>query len=562
MEFTNGKFIDNAFIGAFGGIDKLVPRGGTELTKGVKAGISFSKYFSPSNGMRITGTWYNSVRKEDNESLTRIGAGVDHLFNVSTFLGGYNPFRVFEVSTVEGLGWQLSSVSGKHNHVFDFHLGLLFNINTGTRINFFIEPWVSFLSDGVDHSYQSNWHQYDVSYGAVIGINYRLGANPVRPTHLKRFEDDQFLSNTFISVSGGVQLQSSELVRKMGLLGSIGPHLQFSVGKWLAAPFGIRLSAFTSYNGWRVNEQNGLDELTRFAGGRLEAMINPVAFFTKNSREHKFGANILLGMEFGKMHKQDGEASVDRSYAGFTGGVQLKYYVTKNMAVFAEPRLSLVPYTFNERDKRTGKLLEQSFVDNICNLSLGIEVRRPTEKQKKTLDALKSQFAPFYYTSANVGLSMPMQYHRYGQKRRANVQVTLAGGRQFTPVSGLRLGIDYFHLSTSYGKKLAVHHYAYESAAVDYLLNVTNFVSRFDPSRKFDAELFAGPVLAYGHSSVYFGGQAGLHLSFRLNDFLGLYLEPRLRVYTKDIVPCEGFDGTRRQASFLLGATYYFKKSK
>lgn len=99
------------------------------------------------------------------------------------------------------------------------------------------------MSDGIDHSFQKNWHKYDMTYGAVVGMNYRFKAwKPFGKIPI--LEGDHFLDNTFVSIAAGGQFQGSRLTSEIGLVNSIGPHISLSVGKWLIPAFGLRLSAF------------------------------------------------------------------------------------------------------------------------------------------------------------------------------------------------------------------------------------------------------------------------------------------------------------------------------
>lgn len=370
QEFKNNNFSDNLYIGIWGGIDKIVPRAGTKLSLGEQAGVSATKEFNAINGMRLSGYWKSFSCESDNMRLNGYGIAIDHIFNISAFLNGYDPHRFMEISTVEGLGGRISTLGDEVKGSFDLHLGLQLKINTNSRINIFIEPQIAILTDGADHSSQRNWHKYDVGYGGIIGINYRLGSYYKRDKTQLYTEYERFLANSFISIGGGVQFQNSALVRQIGILKSIGPNGYLSLGKWLVNPFGIRISGFISQNDWRYNEDIAQNEWCRYGGARIEAMLNPIAFFTKDKFVH-WEVIPMFGVEFGKMNKQNGSDPIQKSYTAMTGGIQLKYYIKKNLAVFIEPHASHIPYSFIKKGEKT----KSSYADDVFNLNIGIEFR-------------------------------------------------------------------------------------------------------------------------------------------------------------------------------------------
>lgn len=144
-EFVNKKFLDNFFVSFWGGYNRIIPQGGMNLSGGPEIGLSVSKFFSPKNGVRLYGNWQSANRQSDNEKWTNYTFGVDHIFNLSTALAGYNPYRMLELSTVEGLGVHLASLAGEKQKAADFHLGLQMKISTGTRLDVFMEPGISFI---------------------------------------------------------------------------------------------------------------------------------------------------------------------------------------------------------------------------------------------------------------------------------------------------------------------------------------------------------------------------------------------------------------------------------
>ena len=277
---------NNVYISLFGGMDKMIPRGNTDFNTGPAGGIAASWQFAPAHALRASLLAGNFSRKIDNETLMRFGLQADYLLNVSSYVNGYNPGRIFEFLTVAGVGYQLSSLAGRTEHVADLHLGFQLKLHPTAHVDFYLEPRFTIMSDGIDHSFQKNWHKYDMTYGATVGMNYRLKAwKPFGKIHI--LEGNRFLDNTFVSVAAGGQLQASRLTSEIGLVNSVGPHISLSAGKWLIPAFGLRLSAFKSSDTWhkKVTASSASSageefyEMSAYAGGRLEGMLDATYFF-------------------------------------------------------------------------------------------------------------------------------------------------------------------------------------------------------------------------------------------------------------------------------------------
>lgn len=557
-EFVNNKFLDNFFFSFWGGYNRIIPRGGMNLSGGAEIGVAVSKYFTSKNGVRLYGAWQVANRQSDNESWSSVTVGADHLFNLSTAFAGYNPHRLLELSTVEGLGFHVSSLVGERKAAGDFHLGLQMKIATGTRLDIFLEPAFAFYTDGIDLSGLSNWHAYDIGFNGKVGMNYRLGMFARRGSN--EAGDENFWDNTFISAGIGLQAQNSSLVRERGILRSAGPIFNVAVGKWFLDLFGFRFSGFGSYNTWKMSPKAGMDRMTMYAGGRAEVMLNPFALFRKEVRSMRWGVVPMLGVELGMLKKQDEREMISKTYAGWTGGVQFKYYPADNLAFFIEPRMSCVPYKFSEK-MLSGKVNEYSFMDQLMNVSVGIELRHPTHSQWERLAKLRGDFTPYYYTSFAVGMAVPQHINRPVSRRPGFILGTSVG-RQFNPISGVRLGLDFNTAPTRVSDNRTAR-YTFSSLSLDYVFDISNGVTGYAPERRFGAEVFGGPVASYcfDPKKIYAGAEGGVRAYWRVARQFDVYAEPKMRVYTQRYIPMKGALGTPLQLSFAMGTSYRFNST-
>lgn len=370
-EFRNKNLMDNTYLSAQIGIEGIVLRQGADIRGGSKFSFAAGKLLTPAHSVRVSlnGGWFG--QESNDEKLYHFGIGASYLFNITSHLKGYDPYRPFEVSTVSGLGYQLSSGAGETFHVGELHLGAQLKLNIHHQLDFFFEPLVTFYTDGIDHFSQKNWHKYDVGYSASIGFIYRLKDPLKNQKHQGGTSREAFLRNTFISIAGGAQFQYSDFVKEMGITKSIGPHISLSVGKWYTSYLGLRFSGFYSTDKWQQLPQEK-HETTTYGGFRVEGMFNVLGLGDPD-RIRRFSLSGLLGAEAGYMNKTDEKAPIKSTYLGLTGGLQAMYRITRNFSVFIEPRGSLVPYSNVEKDPGNSRIsVRKNYSDNIFNLNLGI----------------------------------------------------------------------------------------------------------------------------------------------------------------------------------------------
>lgn len=370
-EFSNKDWSDHLYLSGQLGFEGIAPRQGADIRGGSRFSIAAGKLFTPAHSARVSlnGGWFG--RETSNEKLSHFGIGASYLFNITAHLKGYDPSRLFEVSTVSGIGYQLSTGAGETFHIGELHLGAQFKLNIHRQLDFFVEPQFTFYSDGIDHYSQKNWHKYDMGYSASIGVIYRLKDPLKSQKQLGSRDRHSLLENTFISVAGGVQFQNSDFVKEMGILNSIGPHINVSVGKWYTPYLGIRFSGFYSTDKWHEFSPQQF-ETTTYGGLRVEGMFNVLGLRDTDSKR-RFSLSGLLGAEAGYMNKTDEKSPLKSTYLGLTGGVQLAYRFTRNLSVFIEPRGSLVPYSNIEKAPENWRTdIRKKYSDNLFNLNLGI----------------------------------------------------------------------------------------------------------------------------------------------------------------------------------------------
>lgn len=573
---------NNLSFSVFGGMDRFVPRGDGDFNTGPVGGLGVNWRFARSHSLRTAFQIGSFGRKIDNETLTRFGLQADYLLNITSFMKGYNPGRLFEVSAVAGMGYQFVSFLDKQEHVADLHLGLQLKLHPTPHADFFIEPRVSFLTDGIDHSDQKNWHKYDITYGAVVGMTYYL--KPWKPFGgIDLLDGENLLDNTFISVAAGPQFQISKLTNELGLTKAIGPHMAISVGKWLIPGLGLRASLFKSADTWhskilRDNEtdENGypIYEMSTYAGGRIEGMLDITQFFYKKDstqkEKPKFSLNLLAGGEVGVIRKENGFDPAKGGYTGFTGGLQFKYRLFDDVSLFLEPRITMASFTLKTNKKEEGRYKAEKYTDNLFNLNLGVEVALSDEETRKGRSNDKlDYFQPSFFASAGVGMGIPLQMKRFRLKNYFDYQAMVAVGYTFTPLSSVRLSGDFGPFSNDLRNGAIKYNMA--SVGLDYMLNLTNLMMEYAYDRKYDVQLLAGAVGSMrmkpsrevqseelNKSRFFLGIETGIHASYQILDFLKVFIEPKVRFYSNELLMQSSLQGHDTMLMMHAGATYTF----
>ena len=580
VQFERKKGTLNLFVSAFAGFDKLLSREETDFAVGSFFGASVGKNVSRVSTFRGSLFGGSYTRNFNHARLTRWGAELDYIFNVSTFIAGYNPGRMFEVSTVSGLGYQLAFLEKQSAHVGEFHLGLQFRLHTSPSFDFYLEPRAMIQTDGMSRMIQHNWHKYDLSFGATAGLTYRFQAAPLT-SRMKMLDGDGLADNTFVSFASGMQMQLSKMTSDIGTLKSAGPAFSLSLGKWLTPAFGIRLSGFSSADTWHEQKKGSyllkddgakgpFYEMATYTGGRLEGMFKLLYFFNGRQTDAPFDINLLAGGEFGHMRKENDDTPVKCGYTGFTGGAQFKFQLTDYLAFFVEPHTSLISYSLNQTSE-SGKNYREKYSDYLFNLNIGLEIRRSSAVHIAERSLNRELFQPSYFVSVGAGGCLPLQLRRYTMQRKIDYIASASVGRHLTPLSSFRVAGDYsrFSVSTLSGDV----DYGLVSVGADYLFNLSNCMAGYVPERKFDCYLLAGLVGAvrtkpevvsedlsgeWGKSRFVVGGDLGLLCSYRLNQSFGVYLEPKVRFYGSKLLPHENLSGSDAMMSVQVGAFYHF----
>ncbi len=366
--FQAPKWYENTFVSIYAGTGQVAPNANGVYSVGPVAGVSLGKWFDESNGMRLSASSRSYMWNVLGEKSGSWGVEASHLYNLTSNITGLGSRPMLcELYLVSGAGvGSLSTDYDRSKFNVGLHIGLNVNLNLFRYLAFYMEPMgrcnFAVLRNNLPKKRSDNDWGYDMTFGLIynfIGREY------------ERYMPD-YAGGYFISLMGGAQFDVlNNKNHNIGYLESFGPHGAFSFGKCYNDLFALRSSLFYSNVTW-TKYINHDTYKTHYFGFRLEGMFEFLHYV--NEGKLPLRLSLLFGPEVGGMHKTDLNETIFVPYMGLSAGVQLKAKVSKHLALFLEPRCSLVPYVY-----KTSVLLDSTdsltnYHDFVTNFNFGFEI--------------------------------------------------------------------------------------------------------------------------------------------------------------------------------------------
>lgn len=508
----------------------------------------------------------------------------DYVFDLGTLLQGYNKANDWDVALAFGpvysrrvsrkaivskdeMLWEYRGEDPvatvpevDHSRAAESSLGVQFGIPVSYRItprlDVLFEPRARFFPR--DYIASSHSRGLTKILNAQVGLRYALNERYfVGAVDSLYFESQP--GHLFTHFAMGAQTPQS--------MDDMGPRIEAGVGYWLNPGVGARLSlGFTSHD-WR-KRQEAIQSLPTEAGrvavsklrqmgvaGRIDLMVDPLGYLV-NRYDRPVGLNLIAGWEYGMLFRANYTETLRNGYNAFSGGLQVRYNADGFRSVYLEPR-----YTYN-----------MTTAGSQYSLVAGMELGA-TDKAFHVRKHQWGEFTP----SASFALLGGVGYIYNGQEYAAAPLSDVVGGitaeYKFTPYSGVRLTGTYanYHQRGMYaynsGDKVErenLYNYTvdYLNFGVDYLFDVTTLLQGYTPDRRWNAAVAIGPTYGVkvassdpaaragyapsvgntshvaesytdGALNHLWGLQAGVPVSFRVDDNWAVLVEPRVKTIFK-----------------------------
>lgn len=170
--YQKATVFDNTYLGVQGGISSPLDFNHVTPFNG-NASLIFGKNFTPVIGVELEGTAFFNGNHFNNASLVvpTIYVGLHPTINLTNLFLGYNPNKVFEVSTITGLGW-IHDFPYRSND-WGAKTGLRFGWNVG-NFNIGLTPSVYWR---INDTFNKNHAQLAIQAGVVYKFKTSNGTH-------------------------------------------------------------------------------------------------------------------------------------------------------------------------------------------------------------------------------------------------------------------------------------------------------------------------------------------------------------------------------------------------
>lgn len=467
--------------------------------------------FSPVNSLRLnlnlTPYHYSGGLKAG----TAFGVGLDYMVNLTNYVMGYNRARFYDAGVLVGAGVRFNSqpIPNKINPYF--RLGAHAELHLSEKTSLFFEPYIGVHKQVEELYHRKNPYGWNTMYGFSGGLKYSFD------------EREDFFASAdtlhrymFVDLASGISFNGLG----NGLMKRAGMGYQAAIGMWLNPMMGFRLSGQAQSFYWNADSPYlyGIPVQQKKAqvllSGRLELMVSPLNFLRKwrNMEDgHVFDLNVLLGGDFGwniKAQVPNAENGFHCYYYGFTGALQALYRINEpNTYLFIEPRFLSAMYSIPYANSNNALAV----TENSFSVSLGTRVYM-TEPGFRS--ATYKDFRPNWWIGADFGgvkLQHSLALKPDGSKS-FNPMANLSVGFEWKPYAAFRATVGYQNISegitssyygmTPEGKSVSGtamwnSQYNIMDIRLGYMLNVNNVLQGYDPWRRFNVWLTAGPSLSF-----------------------------------------------------------------
>ena len=586
-QFTK-RWDDHLFIDFGAGIHQDVGYDSKNLSPLTTAHVSIGKQFSRLHTARLNFGAGFGYYEGSKTTYSRIGVSADWIFSLSTYINGYRPSHLLDVSTVLGLGYRYNTSKGDYprRQSREIHAGLQMRFFTGPQGYLAVEPYAGISSRAIER-------KYGAFYGANLSMIYYIHNNlsmEDRLRYMKRRPEgvDSLLKPMswrtpwFAEVSGGFAMISGN---KGEGKTKPGHTTTLSLGRWFSPAIGLRLNGSLTTTTWQqttvemgetdeekraeynIPEQPGqlCDRHNINADASAEALINPFGFSNNFSWDRPFGMSVVLGGGIGWMIK-DQKERLRTVTTFYTAGLHLWYQLTNDLQFFVEPRYTNYNYKipYNNLANKARR-----FSDDVFTVHVGLTAyTRGTSFRKPSAEYVASSIP----VSVGVGGGTSLFFTRNSYEGGSmNANFNVFGEYHFDKVSSARVAFEYMSLhgmaplrykavnggGTTYSTTgMFSHSYTRGFLSLNYLANITNLCSGYQGRRLFEAEAFIGPTLMFamsqshepeptirladGYSMVpqtyndytkpLLGANAGLKLKLNVMSHLAVTMTPQLHL--------------------------------
>ena len=556
--YVRGDFWNNTFIDMGGGVGGFYHNtNAASFTPTLSLRLGVGKVISPMVSFRLgfEKAWaysHASTTVYNTNQYNSYGGYVDFLYNFSNYLLGYRPERPFNVSGILGLGVQTASLHSWNNAdmtavgastsgaALDGHVGVQFKFFASPYASIALEPYFKVatkklnllanpgysdpdFSYGVNFAYQWNFAK-QLSYMANAGIfqkhfnnqkRYMLDNGQLQHLRYPMFFDYSF-GPMYVGKSYNLSLRNTR-----------GFDALAAVGWWLAPAAGVRAGVHVTNGDWKQGSI-GNDDTKSLIGTRgvnVDFLFNPFGFKRHYNWDAPVGMNLLAGYEFGGMKKTAASllGSYEGNYTAFRFGGQLWMKLTNDLRLTLEP-------TYMQTEHYNGNLDRERYDEYAVKLGLSLLFRDKGIRNYRNVesDSVLNTVQCGYFLGLGLGWNNTVWDWRFkGYQHDLLKNVVLFGGYRFNKIHGIRLQAEWMKevqaFFDSYGSGIEKYTYNNYLLSTDYQINLFNAMAGYDPLRRWNVYVYAGPTLLLGDGGAAFAANVGGMVTYNITPNLSLF---------------------------------------
>ena len=556
--YVRGDFWNNTFIDMGGGVGGFYHNtNAASFTPTLSLRLGVGKVVSPMVSFRLgfEKAWaysHASTTVYNTNQYNSYGGYVDFLYNFSNYLLGYRPERPFNVSGILGLGVQTASLHSWNNAdmtavgastsgaALDGHVGVQFKFFASPYASIALEPYFKVatkklnllanpgysdpdFSYGVNFAYQWNFAK-QLSYMANAGIfqkhfnnqkRYMLDNGQLQHLRYPMFFDYSF-GPMYVGKSYNLSLRNTR-----------GFDALAAVGWWLAPAAGVRAGVHVTNGDWKQGSI-GNDDTKSLIGTRgvnVDFLFNPFGFKRHYNWDAPVGMNLLAGYEFGGMKKTAASmfGSYEGNYTAFRFGGQLWMKLTNDLRLTLEP-------TYMQIEHYNGNLDRERYDEYAVKLGLSLLFRDKGIRNYRNVesDSVLNTVERGYFLGLGLGWNNTVWEWRFkGYQHDLLKNAVLFGGYRFNKIHGIRLQAEWMKEAQaffdSYGSGIEKFTYNNYLLSTDYQINLFNAMAGYDPLRRWNVYMYAGPTLLLGDGGAAFAANVGGMVTYNITPNLSLF---------------------------------------
>ena len=494
------------------------------------------------------------------------GGYVDFIYNFSNYLMGYRPERPFSVSGILGFGVQTANLHSWNNPdmtsvgastsgtAVDGHVGVQFKFFASPYASVALEPYFKVATKKLNLLDNPGYSDPDFSYGVNFAYQWNFAKQLSDLAHVgvfwKRFDNHQ----RYLLDNG----QLKHLRYPMFFDYSFGPmyvgksdHLNWrntrgfdalaAVGWWLAPAAGIRTGIHVTNGDWSANSfgSNPAKLLIGTRGVNFDFLFNPFGFKRQYNWDTPFGMNLLAGYEFGAMKKAmiGLGSSYEGNYSAFRLGGQFWMKLTNDLRLTLEP-------TYMQTEHYDGNLDRERYDEYAVKMGLSLLFRDKAIRNYQDVaeDSVQNIPQRGFFLGLGLGWNNTVWDWRFtGYQHDFLKNTTLFGGYHFNAIHGVRLQGEWMKEAQAFfngvGNNIGKFNYNNFLLSTDYQINLFNAMAGYDPLRRWNVYVYAGPTLLLGDGGAAFAANAGGMLTYNLSRDLSLFYSHTVYRMPKDRYP-------------------------